>query len=107
MISLIKKSFLLNEKKINVKLKILLTHLNKAVIKQSKQLIIYKTKKNSIYNIEKKYYTNNLILLNLLKHYDILFFLKLKNLFFKKQEFFSLKNLNKKTYLKKKQTVEP
>ena len=101
LISLIKKSFLLNEKKVNVKLKILLTHLNKAVIKQSKQLIIYKTKKNSIYNIEKKYYTNNLILLNLFKHYDILFFLKLKNLFFKKQEFFSFKNLNKKTYFKK------
>jgi ribosomal protein S4 len=100
-VSLIKKPFLLNEKKINVKLKILLTNLNKAVIKQSKQLIIYKTNKNSNYNIEKKYYTNNLILLNLFKHYDILFFLKLKNLFFKKREFFYFQNLSKKIYFKK------
>ena len=100
-VSLIKKPFLLNEKKINVKLKILLTNLNKAVIKQSKQLIIYKTNKNSNYTIEKKYYANNLILLNLFKHYDILFFLKLKNLFFKKREFFYFQNLSKKIYLKK------
>jgi len=79
----------------------LLTSLNKAIIKQSKQLIISKTNKNSVYNTENKYYTDNLILLNSFKHYDILFFLKLKNLFFKKREFFSFHNLNKKIYLKK------
>lgn len=101
LVSLIKKPFLLNDKKINIKLKILLTSLNKAIIKQSKQLIISKTNKNSVYNTENKYHTDNLILLNSFKHYDILFFLKLKNLFFKKREFFSFHNLNKKIYLKK------
>lgn len=98
--SSLKIYFLLNKKKLNTKFEILLSNLNKNIIQQTKQIISFKLNNNFVEKIEKKCYTNNLIKLNLIKQYDILFFLKLKDFFFKKRESFNFKNLPQKIYFK-------
>ncbi len=99
-INSIKWHFLFYKEKLNTKVEILLSNINKKIIQQTKEITNSLVNNKYVSNIEKKYYNNNLINLNYISYCDILFFLKLKTYFFKKREISFSHNLNLKINFK-------
>lgn len=96
----LKWHFFFYKEKLNTKAEILLTSINKKIIQQTKEIANLLLNDRSIYKIKKKCHMNNLLELNSIKYYDILFFLKLKNFFFKKREIFTPENFSRKINFK-------
>jgi ribosomal protein S4 len=96
----LKWHFLFYKEKLNTKAEILLSNINKNIVKQTKQIVNSLLNNRYIYEVRNKYHMNHLLKLNYIKCYDILFFLKLKNIFFKKREFSIPENLSRKINFK-------
>ncbi len=99
-LSLLKWHFFFYKEKLNTKAEIFLSSTNKKILQQSKEIVNLLLNNNFISKNEKKCCTNNLLNLNLIKYHDILFFLKLKNYFFRKREIFISENFPQKINFK-------